>query len=1123
MIFNFPIIIAAILLLSARQTRPNNLEFVERHMTQIKIRKLIKEAKSDVLDVQEYTHLNYQEYIDMIPALEENKNLVRSVVLEEEYPFLTPNICHEGRPCRTKMFEIVDQSLGRTKIKSMPTILVLAGFDGAENTGICVVTSMIQLLQKMYTSIRDWYNLINTVRILAIPAINMQGFYHQVEFEQRTVNGKTVFPNPKMDFNLQTNQPCFLSLSAQFLSMIHQDNLIYGALLFTGSDFQVDYPRLREIFPSYQENADDRIYEDVAELMSKFFEKHKPDNVPAEAQDESQKPASHYFSDSGTYYQEWAYASSEHKKYVTKSCMSKTGNFADKYLPPTENTHRTFVIGMGLNVVDKTASEGKDEPVMRDISLGNELYVVNPSHPNAKKGMVSLGILFLNQFTKVLRPFAIVSDIFKKPHDDNEFFTSDFFFDIGVKGCLRVSEVSVTEPKPTRQELVKVDESSMTVVKKNFLINMVYRGIDSLPMSTPVHFDYTVDCNHHFAGYQEQFGEPDSLFGRSQLNADFYLQHNKWSIYSTNLDSNTLRNLILQKVDKMLIFTKMSGISLVFYQTVLPIQVGPFFPLNLNFDRSSGLVDFELNPQEIPPPSRPIPKRDYSTEFGSSTSITNARNNPKLIRTMNDLLKVTDNKFHLFIYNNYIDFIRSEIKLENLARFELPDTKGRAPPSPSQSPANYEKILKKNDQRVYAELTRQIEHYFKISATPESTCEVAPEAKGSANTATDKGKPANQVDTVNTVNTAKTANTVNTANTTNQANRAKPPSQPYLPKQIYFAEFDKEVNDYMLPSAYLDLLGRPVTISFQFASEEPSEKDATKKSLMGRLKDDLQSQHQTREKLNGMIVIRDRLITGTLDRGALTPFPKASEVIEMKANQSVFIPHNGLVCSTVMPYLPVLTQNLFGLLSETLHKKKIFPKQKVFYGLTVVPQADDLSQSAITLYVRSKKKVKSYRMYNKNRQFVLRPTDRIIQMNGDMGRYTKEVQIFQGVFPTSELKLTGKFVVVFEKNAEEPVFDCFLSANYQDISMKSLFTYSVAISEEQRMIKKILERIEEEKTWSHVILSIFKNPVFLIILGSSFCVLLYLIIKSNIKSGQHNQLIGPLADIKHNEEVVRRL
>ena len=1076
------------MIISVNEIQANNLNFIEKNMSQMKIRDIIKEAKSSILDVEEYKHLYYKEYVELIPSLGENKNLVKTFVLEEEYPFLTPNICDEGETCKTMMFEIVNQSLGRTKIKSMPTILVMAGFDGTENTGIRVITSMILLLQKMYTSIRDWYNLINTVRILAIPVINMQGFYNQVEFEQRTVNGKTVYPNPKIDFNLQTNQPCFLSLSAQFLSMIHQDNLIYGALLLAGSDFEIDYPRLKDIFPSYQENADDRIYEDVAKMMTKFYSDHRPDGTPEAVFDPNKERASFYSRDSGTYYQEWAYASSKNKKYVTKSCMAKTGEFAKKYLPPTENTHRTFVIGIGLNAVDKAASKQKNEPVMRDFALGNELYVINPTHPDAKKGLVSMGILFLNQFTKVMRPFSMMSDLVLKPRSEDDYFTSDLIFDIGVKGCLRVSDVSVTKLEPSSQEIVKVEKSSTTIVKRNFLVNVVYRGTKALQMNQPLDFEYTVNCNHHFADYQAKFGEPHSLFGLSQVNSDFYLEHNKWHLTSTNLESNTLRNLILNKVDKMLIFTKIPGMSLVFYQTVLPIQVGPFFPFNLTFDRSSGLVDFELNPQEIPPLDKPLSRRDFSTEFGTSTSITNAQNNSKLIRTMNDLLKVTDKKFRLFIYNNYIDFIRSEIKLENLSRFEVDKDHTGHNHSHGLASDNYERIQKEHDNLIYAKLTREVEHYFKVggdSGTPQLTNDAVLDINDSSKSIDDKGKLANKL------------------------------------KQIYFAEFDKEIDDYMLPSAYLDLLGRPVTISFRFIPEATTEDDSTKKSLFNQLKAKIYE--RMIEKLNGMVVIRDKQITGTLDQDSKIPFPKASEVIEMRANQSVFIPYNGLVCSTVMPYLPVQTHNLPGSISQFLHKKKIYAKQKIFYGLTIVPRADDLANSTISLYVRSKKKVDSYVLYNKNDQFVLKPTKRIIQMDGDMGKYAKEIQIFQGVFPTNEVKLTGKFVVIFEKDVSEPVFDCFMSANYQDVNIKSLFTYSIAISEEQKMIKRILERFEEENTLSYFILSIFRNPIFLIFLGALFCFLLYLIVKSNVKADNSNDFIDPLNNIKHDEEVVRQI
>ena len=1214
------------------------------------LRSKIMVAKSEELETKEYEPINYDEYLQMIPSLEENKNMVKSYVLEDLYPQLVKNKCGQTDFCQTKMFEIVNHSLGYEQITSMPTILIIGGFHGTENTGIRIITSMILLLQKMYTSIRDWYNMLNTVRILAIPVINMQGFYNQVDYEERKIDGKKFFPNPKIDYNLQTNQSCFVSLSAQFLAMIHEDNIIYGSLLFNGSSFDIDYPRLKDIFPTYQENSDDFIYQDVAKVMTNLFNKHKPDNAPKMTLDSSTGQTNNYKNVNGTYYQEWAYASSSYKNYVSKSCIPKGSVFAQHYENPGENTLRSFVINISINTKDVKRTEKTKKLVMKNYDLGNELYVINPNHKKAKSGLVSAGIILINQFTKIMKPFSLVSNVTLAPKDENEYFKNDFNFDFVIKGCLTLTKISIIDKPPTEQKQRSFIFNSETIFKNEIKTRAIYKKNDFLNSYKPLSFRYSINCNQHFAQYVSEYEEPTSLFGKAQTNSDLHIQNNEWTLKSTKLDKGSLKNLILNKIDEMLIQTKFAGASVVFYQMDLPIQVGTFFPFNLKYDRNSGIVDFDLNISEIPSMERMIKNADHTVEFGTSNSVRNAQNNAKFVEIMNLLRNIFENNIKLYIYNSYNDFIKSEIHLKNLhrfrdshvaykqnlsqrnSRFKNKSDKDRI----SSNSKNYGKqvqddnILKiKNDQNLDSiNNSKNIQTPDAILVNPNKpkknvynpALDIDPNISNKLNPDQQNSLTAKQVELIQNgilsiddgvivnlkgipVNTngdpvmSEEQFQLNNANQLNSkyaeskmdrmSNAYTPPEQDLekeynliekelrqktvnklstyvehyfnvkgngddiqtytkfdhliydfedptkqksinaeqerMSKNKYYIQFDKKIDDYMLPSAYMDLLGRPVTIAFKFNNMEQVEQfDSKSKNLFKSLNDSLHS--HLIQKINGMIIKIDEDITGLLDnhQNQKKDFPSDKEISQMKEKGDLLVmPQNGLMCTSVMPYLPVYSQNLPHLVYLIKNNKRIYHQQKHFYTLTIIPKIEDKSLSIVSFYIRNKVFAESYVLKHKNLEYVLKLSDRILQMDGILGSYSKEIKIYQGVFPTKSLKLTGVYLNIYPQGSDKSIFDCFTNSNYQGVDIKNLFMTSIAISEEQKMIKHLILTHEYQQTWSYFFISMITSPIFLTLVIGLFFFGLYLIIRSNISSNKTKEMVDPLQDVANHEDVIR--
>jgi hypothetical protein len=276
--------------------------------------------------------------------------------------------------------------------------------------------------------------------------------------------------------------------------------------------------------------------------------------------------------------------------------------------------------------------------------------------------------------------------------------------------------------------------------------------------------------------------------------------------------------------------------------------------------------------------------------------------------------------------------------------------------------------------------------------------------------------------------------------------------------------------------------------------------------------------------MNGMIVRIDKDITGLLDEKEKKPFPSPGEISDMKDNsQLFFMPPNGLMCSSVMPYLPVHSENLPHSVDLIKNNRNIYVQQKNFYTITIIPKYEEPSKSIITFYIRNKNLADTYTLKYKSFEYVLKPTKKILQMDGEIGNFSKDIKIYQGIFPTKEMKLTGLFLTIYSGITKKPIFDCFSSSNYQGVDVKNLFLASIAISEEQRMYKNLILEHEYHQTWSYFFISLFTHPIFLIIMVGLLCFGIFVIIKKNIKSDETKEMLDPLEDVGNHKDVIREV
>ena len=1033
------------------------------------LRKTILESKISVLNKELFTDINYEEYKNMIPELSKDANLVKSYVLEEMYPFLDANYCDEESECKTMMFEIVNHNLGSVAIKKLPTILLIGGFYGNETAGIRMITSMIKIVSKMYMVKRDWYSMLNSVRVLAIPAINMQGFYNEINYESRLIGGKTLLIDPKNDFDLQTNRPCFRSLSAQFLAMIHQDNLIFSSLVLSGSDFEVDYPRMSEVFTSHQTNLDDKIYEDMAGYLVNFFNNVKADETPKLKIEPEEELKGTLRRNSGSCYHEWAYASSKRKKSISKTCLLKTTKFAKKYSGPGENTHRSFV--MELNINHKSFVKGPDNEEKletRDIPFGNELYTILPEHSEAKRGLISTGIIMIGQYLKLIRPEVHIRNTNMNPLDENHFYRTIMQFDFNVKGCMKLGDISIVSEKPTEQKMVNIEKYNQPLEIYDVTIEAMFEKSESLSKSKQLNFEFNIQCNQHFFELKEKYGEPQSLFLLSIIRDDFYVDYNQYSISSLNINKLVLNNVVLDNLKNKIIYSRNPGRANVFYKTNFLFQIGTYFPFTLFYNFKSGKVDFKLNKSEQPPANFKPETENYLIESGNSMRISDPDNSTMIMNLLKILYK-DHQEFKMDIFNDVSDFLKKTIKIKSthlyLDEEESDDDHNHDNDPESDHDHNHDhdhgkfsqKHINEEKAYIYSQLNRFVENFFKIRRETYSLLES--DSKEEFLNHNKNSRFNSKIDILKNDETD------------------------------YFFSLNQKIEDFILPAAFVDLLGRPATVTFLFSPEKLKASEQISISSMATLQKKLINNEKL--KLNGLIIMKDDVLTGNLEENTKKPFPSPGNVSDLPVENFIKIPVNGLSCTSIFPFIAIDSADLPHSIFYGLKNNKSSVKTSDFYGLTIIPKIGNDDQAVVTLYVRSKSKQSKYFLHNKKKKFLLKKTNKLMQVQGNLGKYGSEIVIYQDTFPLQELKMSGMYAMVFDEFEENTVFDCFMGGNFKNFDIKEVFTYSVSLNDERKTIKNIINLMREKKKWPYFFKMIFKNPLFWIPLIILACVFFY--------------------------------
>lgn len=568
-----------------------------------------------------YKKINYNDYLRKITFILGEQMVVKSLVLEKEFPQLTPNKCGD-KVCATYMFEVTNHFVGNANLTSLPTVFLVAGFSGKETMGPTILIDMLLMILKNHTSEREWFRILNMMRIIVIPVINMQGLYAKKSTETRKYNGKNIEIEPKHDFNYKAKDFCFESFSSQVLNLLHSKYLFTSGLVLSGGQHQISYPKMTSLMIGQSGSADTLAFEEVSKHLVSIFNMHRHPDSPEITAIESD---SDYDSKSEVGYSEYAICGSGTSKLLSTKCFRKGDPFAKIYQPTTANSHRSFVLEVSVG-------KGSSQP---EAQMGNEVYAVNEEADDAKAGYVSAAILMIRQFLEITRPFIMIPSIDITRGNETNIFGSKIDFNFKVKGCLTSEKVELVSPKVTSTDLKKRPPKEIySSLSSNLTLLTNFNKDNSLKGDEYHDIVFKFECDRDFLEWETSNLPRQSHFVRAKADPKYNISRGKDSIKSINLDKFKIQNLQPAKMKKYLIFSKRAGLAQIYYDFSTIFQVEKFFPIKLNYDNADMSISFQVMPDMIPDTVMKTTTANYSSHIELLNRRKDSANNLELIKQL---------------------------------------------------------------------------------------------------------------------------------------------------------------------------------------------------------------------------------------------------------------------------------------------------------------------------------------------------------------------------------------------------------------------------------------------------------------------------------------------------------
>ena len=608
-------------------------------------------------DTEYYQEIDYHKYQDIQNTIITRPRLVKAIHLEKAYPDLTPSVCGDG-PCKTVMYELVNHNKTHQELKQVPTILLIAGMHGDEPLGVTALVQFVVLAQKLYLYQSKWFQLLNNARILVIPVVNMSGFERRAKEEVVTLGVEELHVDPKYDFNLSPKETCFTSFSAQAISKIYGDYLIYGSVLLTKGDFKLRYPKLERVMGTAYKDPDSELMVELVNNLTHVFNFHHDVQVLPESLSKDYDARFVGSNKPGTYI-EWAFGASANLRHLNEGCFHKLSTFSKSYQRPSEYSHRALAFELQLNKGDVLSDE---ETVM-----GNEAYVVRSDHEESEPGIIPGVLIMLQRFVELMSPSVSLR---KVEVDSSSLNMIQYSFTFELHGCHYLTSAEMVSNSLVTQKTIFNKIEYETTPVYNATIHGVFSN-DSLKKNHITDFDFTFDCDSDFKLLLQRKEGLESHFFRGKFDSDYRVETQTSVFTPPQITNYRVLNVLKKDLEKGLVIEINKTDSELIYTREFLVQVGRFFPIVLSYERETNRLLTRLLPNRLPSQElRTEETQNYTIQQGLITNQQNSEFNAEL-RSMLVELRNDSRKLNLVFYNAFMGFLCNQIHTEGLLQNKL--------------------------------------------------------------------------------------------------------------------------------------------------------------------------------------------------------------------------------------------------------------------------------------------------------------------------------------------------------------------------------------------------------------------------------------------------------------------
>ena len=947
---------------------------------------------SDNLSKDQFTDLTYEDYTALQKSIIIYDQLVREYTLEKMFRSLEPQLCGEAE-CQTKMYQITNHNLGESEIKELPTILLVAGMHGTETLGVRGLTSFITLMQKIYYVQQGAFKVLNNIRILVVPVLNMEAFYNQRDFENVVSNKSSLKVDPNFDFNLNPRDKCFSSLSSQLLHKLFQEYLVLGTLLFTKGDFTIEYPQLTHINGSNQLYAEEKLLNKIAgslqlafHLNRKLDEVHEDDYYKEFFEDDAsdikdleivyrdrEKIQRDIGNTSSGKYIHWAFGGSEEKNRATKTCLAKSSSFSKENIIPSNHSNRAIALEISFD---------KDKVRNLETNWGNELGCVDIDHEDAKFGVVPGMFFLIRRFIHIMRPFVVLDSI----KVDSETFdtgtteqTFEFKFDVMGMIFNQNSSSGLIRKNIYKQKYSDKLMTRNSTRMDEIVVNAKFRNQDTLAWDEPLDFDFDLKLT---ADYMERIVKNDKLvshFLKVQRFEHYAQKVKKYHLTWRSFSDVKIINVTLDQLEDSIIYVSKGNYSILHSQTELMLSVGPFYPFKLEYQKTDGKIKLGFLGQNVPPTRDSESKEDFSFSSGIVNQIQSGRSNERLVHLLNKLKQNPESAL-LSVYISEAPFLCNEIEFLDLQELS----------------------------------------YGKEHSLTNDTLNTATSTSGNT---LNKSNGQNLLKSLKK-NLDLTAQSALSQIMKKMCRRFYLDNEDHLKRMTYF-QLDTLVSQQVIPSVFINLIGKHVNLQFGDSQEAKRALDTGTTFDEG---------HQ-KLRLAGKVVLADSKITGTGDEKELFALPTQEEVKTMENERYLPMLDSGLYCGSISPYYPISSSSL----KRTFDKRANAVENDDFYYISVTRTRKEDNEILISLYTNAENPTNEFRFHNKRRSVTLqkRPIQNMIIKMNDLDH--QKLSIYQGYAKDTKLGWTGLYMMLFRKDEQRPSFDCFLNSSIGNVGVKTEF------------------------------------------------------------------------------------